>query len=236
MELIGHRGLIDNTICENTLDSIKNALKHGLKIIEIDLRKTQDGMIVLHHDPCFEVNGKSYYISKNELKALQKLKKIATLNKALKACKGRAKIFLDVKVTDIEKEILRIVKLQKMESSVVIDPFIPEVMKRFIKLAPKIRRAAAFIDTYWKGILWWPAYTFFFPRIAKKYNARYIDVPAIFATKEFIDECHRFGLKITPFHFTSNEQLKNAIRNGADYIMIDTVEQLEFCRSMKNKE
>ncbi len=235
MELIGHRGLIDNTICENTLDSIKNALKHGLKIIEIDIQQTKDKVLVLHHDGGFIAGGKLYLIRNHKFKVLHKLKKIDTLNDAFRLCRGKVKIFLDIKVSGAEEDILRLIKKYKMEKGVVIDTFLPEVTVKFMQIAPNIERAAAFINAYWKGWVWWPFYTSIFPNRAMKYKAKYLDIPAIFATKDFIRECHLIGLKITPFHFRDFEQLRDAICSGADYVMIDTMEQLRFVQSLKNK-
>lgn len=232
MELIGHRGLIQKNIQENTLASIKNALKHKLKILEIDLRKTKDNQIVLHHDRDFTSHHHGYYIDQLTLKELKKLKNITTLNEAFKAAK-RSRFFLDIKVAGAEQEILRVIKKNKMQKKVIIDSFLPSVTKRFTKLAPKLERAAPFINTTWKGIMWYPFYTFFFPKIAKDLQATYIEFPAPFVTKKFVDKCKTFGLKTSAFYFKKNKEIKNAIDSGIDYLMLDTVNQVEFARNSK---
>lgn len=50
MYLIGHRGAA-GLAPENTLDGIAVAKKHGVDAVEIDIRVTKDGKLVLCHDP-----------------------------------------------------------------------------------------------------------------------------------------------------------------------------------------
>lgn len=48
IEIISHRG--DNNAPENSLSGIKQALLNGFDTVEIDVRRTQDGHWILHHD------------------------------------------------------------------------------------------------------------------------------------------------------------------------------------------
>jgi len=47
--LVGHRGHPAKEL-ENTLESIESAIKHGADIVEVDIQKTKDGVLVLSHD------------------------------------------------------------------------------------------------------------------------------------------------------------------------------------------
>jgi glycerophosphoryl diester phosphodiesterase len=49
LKIVGHRGA-RNLAPENTLAGIKKALEHKVDEIEIDVRVTGDGQVVLHHD------------------------------------------------------------------------------------------------------------------------------------------------------------------------------------------
>ncbi len=50
--VIAHRGLHDNqTIFENTAASMKAAVAAGADVIETDVHRTRDGVLVIHHDP-----------------------------------------------------------------------------------------------------------------------------------------------------------------------------------------
>lgn len=50
MQLIAHRGLTNDNIKENTLESFKNAIDNGYDGIELDVRLTKDKKIVVLHD------------------------------------------------------------------------------------------------------------------------------------------------------------------------------------------
>ena len=50
MILISHRGLINDNIKENTLESFKNAINNNYNGIELDIRITKDNKIVVLHD------------------------------------------------------------------------------------------------------------------------------------------------------------------------------------------
>lgn len=233
MELVAHRGLVQDNIQENTLASIKNALKHKLNLIEIDLRKTKDNQIVLHHNRDFISENNGYYIDCLTLKELKHVKKdITTLDEIFKICNGKAKIFLDIKVAGAEQEIFQLIKKHKMQKNVVIDSFIPKVTKTFTNLAPKLERAAPFIDTTFKGIIWYPFSNISFPKKAVKLNAQYIEVPAPYLNKKFVDKSHSLGLKVTAFYFKNDKLIKKAIDLGIDYMMLDTIDQIKFAKNL----
>ncbi len=53
--LLGHRGS-PHRAKENTLESFRKALEAGLDGLELDLHRTRDGVLVVHHD--FELRGR----------------------------------------------------------------------------------------------------------------------------------------------------------------------------------
>lgn len=48
---IAHRGLYDEDMSENTIDSFDNAFNNGFNGIEFDIRLTKDKKVVIIHDP-----------------------------------------------------------------------------------------------------------------------------------------------------------------------------------------
>jgi glycerophosphoryl diester phosphodiesterase len=234
MKIIGHRGLLKSGIDENSLESLKIAMHEGVKIIEIDLHQTKDKVVVVYHDPILIRNGKKYRIRECDYEFLRSIRHMPTLEDALRLCTPKTKLWLDIKVRGMEEEILRLIKKYKAEKNVIISSFHPLVLGWFRKNAPKIDRAAAFVDSKLKAAFWWPWYTFFFPEWAKKLGAKYIDVPRPFATKEFVWECHLNGLKIVSFYYQTKEQIAEAIKNKVDFLELDTVEQERFAKRMKH--
>jgi glycerophosphoryl diester phosphodiesterase len=54
LELLGHRGA-RGLVAENTLASFARALEIGVHGLEIDIHLSHDGVVVVHHDPCLNL-------------------------------------------------------------------------------------------------------------------------------------------------------------------------------------
>ncbi len=107
--VIAHRG--DHTAApENTLAAFQHAIDNGADYVEIDLRTTKDGQLVIMHDGTIDrmTNGKGK-ISELSLSALQQyqvqnrqhpewgLHPIPRFAEVLALCKGKINIYLDFK-------------------------------------------------------------------------------------------------------------------------------------------
>lgn len=108
--VIAHRGNHVN-VPENTLASTEEAIKYGVDYVEIDLRTTKDGHLIIHHDGTVDraTNGKGK-ISDHTLEEIKKLQvfnqnkktyKIPEFRDVLKLCKNKINIYLDFKDADV---------------------------------------------------------------------------------------------------------------------------------------
>lgn len=101
-----HRGDWRN-FPENSLAAIDNAIKMGVDIVELDVQRTKDGVLILMHDPALDrtTTGKGK-ISEVTIDSIQKLKlkngcairtihKVPTLEEALLHAKGKIMLNLD---------------------------------------------------------------------------------------------------------------------------------------------
>lgn len=101
-----HRGDWRN-FPENSLAAIDNAIKMGVDIVELDVQRTKDGVLILMHDPTLDrtTTGKGK-ISEVTIDSIQKLKlkngcairtihKVPTLEEALLHAKGKIMLNLD---------------------------------------------------------------------------------------------------------------------------------------------
>jgi glycerophosphoryl diester phosphodiesterase len=103
--LIGsHRGLSASAQPENSLAALRAALAAGVDVVEIDLRATADGAIVLMHDARVERTtdgaGRVSAMSLARLKALDlgAGERVPTIGEALDiAAAGRTRLLLDLK-------------------------------------------------------------------------------------------------------------------------------------------
>ncbi len=104
--VVAHRGDWRN-YPENSLMAIDNAIEMGVEIVEIDVRRTMDSVLILMHDVTLDrtTTGKGR-VSETPFEAIQKLKlrnginirtihEVPTLEEALLHAKGRVMLNLD---------------------------------------------------------------------------------------------------------------------------------------------
>ncbi len=110
-QIIGHRGASAERP-ENTLASIQYAIDVGATAVEIDVRTSQDGVLILMHDESVDSttdgHGKVNALKSDQIRALDagaKFKgdsrfkgvRVPTLAEALELCRGKVDVLLDLK-------------------------------------------------------------------------------------------------------------------------------------------
>lgn len=148
--VVAHRGDWRNAP-ENSLQAIKNCIEIGVDMVEIDVRKTKDGQLVIIHDRTLDrtTTGKGYVIdwTLDSLKMLQ-LKdglgvatqhRIPTLKEALLVTKDKILVNLD-KSYDIFDECYEVIKETGTQDQVIIKGAIKrsELEKEFGQYLDKI--------------------------------------------------------------------------------------------------
>ena len=127
--VIAHRGA-SGVAPENTLLAFQIALDIGADMIELDVQQTDDGELVCIHD--FKVDrttngsGAVAELSFHEIRELDagQGQRIPTLAEVLDFCRGKLKVVIELKVTDIEKEVLSHVCERDMLSKVMLCSFL----------------------------------------------------------------------------------------------------------------
>jgi glycerophosphoryl diester phosphodiesterase len=116
---IAHRGAHQD-LPENSLPAILRALDLGAQGVEIDVHATSDGVLVLHHDPGLADGRAIASLTANEIAGahLAPGVPIALLEEALEAVAGRAVLFIETKVANVEFPIIRCVRRSRAESAV----------------------------------------------------------------------------------------------------------------------
>ncbi len=114
-KIIGHRGAAGLAL-ENTIESIKVALQHKVDAIEIDVRRTQDGQLVLLHDAhTGHVSNKTLLVHRSTLAELHELtlhngERIPTLDEALGVIGSKTRVLIDIKSSSVSDEMLRVLQ------------------------------------------------------------------------------------------------------------------------------
>lgn len=129
--VIAHRGDWRN-FPENSLEGYASAIEMGVDVVEIDVRRTKDGHLVICHDPKIDrtTNGKGKVaeltldsIRKCCLRTGHNIKmpkyKMPTLEEVLDLCKGKVMINID-KGYDYYDQILPMLQKRNMIDEVII--------------------------------------------------------------------------------------------------------------------
>lgn len=121
-EVVGHRGYGEETP-ENTLAALRRSIAEGVKVAEIDVRLTADGVPVLLHDESLaRTTGDRHRISQLPLAMVKRLdaggyksveyreERIPTLAEALWLSRGRLKLILHMKLPHSGPEIAKVIR------------------------------------------------------------------------------------------------------------------------------
>lgn len=157
LAVIAHRG-DHNKVPENTLESVKAAIKSGADYVEVDLRTTKDGHRVILHDASVDrmTNGvgKVKDLTLQELRELvvsdkdhpvRKKFRIPTFADVLKASRGKINIYLDFKDADVAATYNQIREAGMERQVVVYVNSVPQY-KEWKKVAPGIPLIASAIE------------------------------------------------------------------------------------------
>ena len=147
--IIAHRGSHIN-VPENTLVAYENAIKEGADYVEIDLRTTKDGHLVIMHDESIirmtGIKGQIKDLNFSEIREMKikpvmkgdiSIYHIPEFKDVLNFCKGRINIYLDFKDADVAKTY-RVLKKYRMQNNVVVYLNKEEQYGQWKNVAPQI--------------------------------------------------------------------------------------------------
>ena len=127
MQIIGHRGA-KGLAEENSLESIRRAIKNKVDVVEVDVR-LQGSVLVLSHD------------------ATNKSQVYCPLSQALQEIAGQVPIILDVKETRVVKKLEKV--LEKYDGEILISSFKFGTLQETRKRLPDIDIA---VIEKWSGL------------------------------------------------------------------------------------
>ena len=112
VHLIAHRGgVVDDGRIENNLPAIEEAIRRGYAMLEVDIRQSKDGHLVVHHDTNFH----RYYGDSRKVADLtwEQMRQLRSTPGDLRpldfaefanACRGKIQLMLDTKGPDLGEE------------------------------------------------------------------------------------------------------------------------------------
>ncbi len=160
-QIVAHRGAsLERPEC--TLVSCRRAIDVGATAIEVDVRTSKDGHLVILHDRTLDrTTDGTGPVNKKTLAELKKLdagswvskryrnERIPTLREVLKVCKGKTDVLLDLKESGAEydKKVVNEVNKYGDSEQIVIGVRSVEQARRLRKLLPKARQIGLIPDT-----------------------------------------------------------------------------------------
>lgn len=209
---VGHRGARMYEI-ENTIESFKKAIALGVNAIEFDVRKTKDGeLVVIHDDNLKRIFGKEVAINQATLKELKQIteNKLLTLAEALQFIDKKVeKILIELKEIGSEKDVLGVIKKEKLHDRVIIVSFHEDALSEVRRLDTKIETGLVYAKH--KNPI----------ASALKLKAQYlIPLYKLTHTKN-IEDAHRNNLKIIVWTINTKQEAKVYMGKGVDGIASD---------------
>lgn len=136
---------------ENTLSAVLLALELGADAIEIDVRRTKDGAIVLMHDETLQrTAGLTQAVADLTLDEVRRAdagawfgadfagERVPTLAEVLSVTRGKAVLAIEIKPTDITEDVLNVIAQEKAEEWVNVMSFHDDVVRRVREVAPHL--------------------------------------------------------------------------------------------------
>lgn len=145
--IIAHRGF-SGRYPENTVTAVRAALRLGVDMVEVDVQETRDGQLVVFHDNWLT---RIYGVRKRVCDALRReLPAAPTLADVLRACRGRAKVLVEIKQASGAK-VAREIARCRMEQNVIVFSFDPARLDELAAENPKLVRFGLVARGRWRG-------------------------------------------------------------------------------------
>lgn len=221
IEIVNHRGA-NRLAPENTFASAQNAIESGADFVEVDVRRSKDGIYYLLHDQTLErtTNGKGL-INETYSEIIDNLdagswfsygfsgEKVPRLKEYLQWIKGKAGVYFDVKDADLN-ELIEIVKGAGMENNCFFWFSDWQTAKTFRQQFPELSLKINASSTEALDSL----KTIFNPQI--------IECSVDDLSDDFIRACHEKEMKVMPWISGNDmEAYRIALQKNVDMINLD---------------
>lgn len=207
---------------ENTLAAFEAALQAGADGVELDVRRSADGVAVVHHDPNLDEETPIHEIEAAALPGW-----VPTLEQALSACTG-AVVDVEIKNSpgeagydpaqqlagEVAAMVADSVGGARAPAAVLVSCFWPATLEA-------VRRARTDVPT---GLLVLPAFDAVAAlEHAEQCGARVLLPFRLQVDAELVDNAHRRSLSVVAWGVDDDAELASAARAGVDGVVTDCV-------------
>lgn len=202
---------------ENTLRAIRRALAQGAPAIEVDVRRTKDGALAIHHDETVsratDGTGSIAGLNLEELRRLDAGdgKRIPRLGEVRDAAKGKATLVLDIKERGLWQPVVQLVRDRSDPKRIFFVSFDRSEIAELKEAHPGIRCGALFVGGSVDALSW-----------TAEVRADLAGFRHEAVTKELADRLHRAGRGIFVWTVKDVERAREVAALGADFIVTDS--------------
>ena len=217
---IGHRGAAGHAP-ENTLAAIQRGIDLGADFVEIDVRRTADGVLVALHDETVDrtTNGRGRVdrLSIQDLKTLDagNGEYIPTVEEVLEVAAGRTGLMLELKVKGVAQKTVKAVQEAGFKEPVIYASFQHDELTNVRSFDPKASLMVLF------GRL---------PRApvarAMRHRPSHVGLRHNTATRRLIDAFHDENLLVVVYTANSPRDIQQALSVGVDGVISNFPERI----------
>ncbi len=220
-ELIAHRGA-KREFPENTLAAFERAIERGADAIELDVHRTADGVVVVHHDPVLAATTAGALggtpldampWSQLESTEIAPGFTIPALSQVLDLVSRRAVVYVEIKGSGIEEAVAEVIRHSDAECA--IHSFDHEMIVRARAVAPEIPRGILFDS--------WPTDL---AQIVHRTGARDVWPEWHLVDTELVTRAHAIGARVLAWTVNERRIAEDLIRLGVDGLCGDDVRAL----------
>ncbi len=213
--VIAHKGA-SGYAPENTLLSFQRAIDLEAHMIELDLRETLDGELVCIHDSSVDRTtngtGEIHELTYKELRGLDagEGEHIPLLTEVLSLASGKIKVNIDLKVIEVEKELLDLIEDYKIAQDVFVSSFFHGTLRALRDLSDNIE-TAVLVEVPKDDLV----------PYALDFDVNAINPNHKLVTPELVEEAHSVGIKVYPWTVNDLEMMKQLLAFGVDGLITD---------------
>jgi len=218
--IIAHRGA-PNYAKENTIESFKKAMISGADMIEFDVRRTKDNVLIAYHDQMIQ----GHFVKELTFEGISQLARnlgfdIPTVEEVLKWARGKIKLDVELKEEGYERESVELLRGYLDEDQFVITSFHDASLNIIKERHPDIKTGLILGS----GIPSYPILTrlqeFFLMKTWKKAKADFLVAHVKLLRVGFLERARRSHLPIFAWTVNDEETIWKLLHDRRVYAII----------------
>jgi glycerophosphoryl diester phosphodiesterase len=210
---IGHRGAAGHAP-ENTLAAIRKGIALGVDFVELDVRRTADGVLVVLHDETVNrtTDGKGR-VDRLSLRDIEKLnagngEHIPTLEEVLMVAGGKAGLMLELKATGVAQQTVESVRKAGFKGPVIYASFLHKELTHVRAADPEASLMVLFGGLSRASVA-----------RAIQYGSSYVGLRHDKATRALVASFHRADLPVFVYTANTPRDIQHALSLDVDGVI-----------------